>query len=827
MLKKSNLDNITVKDTKNAIPFSPISRARNKEKVPERDRYSHGILIKNSYEEIINNRKSEKDQGKPIVEGAYFEFNGEPDYDVITKSLEDVTNDIKLMNIQKKKDNDDKEFISATVFIPEGAEKVFLKKVEQYLDSEKDTKRGNPKNMKLINGISNIQSANVKSFWIGKIEDIPKDSKKRWCEIWVQNKIKNVRKNLHEEFVNKCNELSIEIKSGKIDFEERSVYLVKAGESDLKSLIETTNLVTEIRLAPETASFFMDLSNKEQSEWVDDLKERVTINKSSNVSVSILDTGINDKNKIISDFFEEDGIETYDKEWKKIDNDGHGTNLAGIAAYFDIEQLLESTDNVQINHDLESVKILPDTGENGPELYGHITDQAVNLLKINRKDNKRVVCLATTTEQSRDGSPSSWSASIDNQIYNDDEKTLFLISAGNTLEDENKQVGYFDASRIHCVESPAQAWNALTVGAYTNKITLKEDIQGFQPIADAGDLSPFSSTSILWEQNKWPIKPDIVCEGGNLLKDSYGNILQDEDLFLLTAHNKPTDRIFGTVWGTSAAVAQAAFIAAEIQSKYKEYNSETIRGLMVHSADWTEKMKNRFIVTGKKAEYAKLLRTFGYGIPNLSKAISCSNNSVNMIVEDDIQPYFKESSIKLKEMNLHKLPWPKDILLDLGEEIVKMKVTLSYFIEPLPGERGWKDKYKYASCNLRFEVNNSDESEEDFKKRINKLMREDDEDKGNGSSGSERWTLGKNNRCIGSIHSDIWEGTAAELCKSNYIAVYPTSGWWKEKDKLEKYNNKVRYSLIVSLETPNEEIDLYTPIITEIQNKVQIEVKVK
>ena len=199
-----------------------------------------------------------------------------------------------------------------------------------------------------------------------------------------------------------------------------------------------------------------------------------------------------------------------------------------------------------------------------------------------------------------------------------------------------------------------------------------------------------------------------------------------------------------------------------------------------------------------------------------------------MIVEDEIQPYIKEkSSIKLKEMNLHKLPWPKEVLLNLGEENVRMKVTLSYFIEPLPGERGWKDKYKYASCNLRFEVNNSDENEEDFKKRINKLMREDNEDKGNGSSGSDRWTLGKNNRCLGSIHSDIWEGTAADLSQANYIAVYPISGWWKEKNKLEKYNNKIRYSLIISLETPNQEIDLYTPIVTQIKNKVPVEIKVK
>ena len=812
MLKNSDLENIKIINSKNAIPFSPVSGPRNKEKIPLRNRIEHGNSIKNSFQKIINDKK-DISESNTIINGTYVEFDGEPDYDIITKSLEDATNDITIMNIQKKKSENKKEFISATVFIPSGAEKVFLNKIEQYLDSEKDTPKGNPKNMKLINGISNIKSVNIESFWIGDLNDIPGDSIKKWCEIWIQNKIKNIGKNLDEEFIKKCKELSLDIKNGKIDFEERSVYLVKANKNDLNELIKKTNIITEIRLAPETANFFVGMSNKEQSNWADDLKSRVEINKNSNVSVSILDTGVNAKNKIISDFFEDDSIVTYNEDWTTADNNGHGTNLAGIAAYFNLEDILQNTQNIKINHDLESAKILPDKDQNEPELYGHITNQATNLLKINRQNNKRIICLATTTNQSNDGKPSSWSAAIDNQIYNEDEKLVFLISSGNTSQEENDKIGYFSASMIHSIESPGQAWNALTVGAYTDKITLTEDVQGGQPVADAGDLSPYSSTSALWDTNKWPIKPDIVCEGGNLMKDSF-NSLQCDDLSLLTAHSKPTERIFDTIWGTSAAVAQASFIAAEIQAKYKDYNAETIRGLMVHSANWTEKMIKRFITTGKKTEYSNLLRTFGYGIPNLSKAIKCSNNSVNMIVEDEIQPYIKEkSSIKLKEMNLHKLPWPKEVLLNLGEENVRMKVTLSYFIEPLPGERGWKDKYKYASCNLRFE--------------INKLMREDNEDKGNGSSGSDRWTLGKNNRCLGSIHSDIWEGTAADLSQANYIAVYPISGWWKEKNKLEKYNNKIRYSLIISLETPNQEIDLYTPIVTQIKNKVPVEIKVK
>src|SRR5690606_17968744 len=114
------------------------------------------------------------------------------------------------------------------------------------------------------------------------------------------------------------------------------------------------------------------------------------------------------------------------------------------------------------------------------------------------------------------------------------------------------------------------------------------------------------------------------------------------------------------------------------------------------------------------------------------------------------------------EIHFYDLPWPNDLLLDMGQIPVTLRVTLSYFIDPGPGEVGWKDKYLYPSFGLRFDVNNIGETTEIFYKRMNKASREENE-KISGKSGSERWQLGTNNRSNGSIHSDIWEGTAADL----------------------------------------------------------------
>ena len=63
-------------------------------------------------------------------------------------------------------------------------------------------------------------------------------------------------------------------------------------------------------------------------------------------------------------------------------------------------------------------------------------------------------------------------------------------------------------------------------------------------------------------------------------------------------------------------------------------------------------------------------------------------------------------------MGLHALPWPVQQLEALGEAIVEMRVTLSYFIEPKPGRRGGfaRIQHRYQSCGLRFEVKRPQES---------------------------------------------------------------------------------------------------------------------
>ena len=236
-------------------------------------------------------------------------------------------------------------------------------------------------------------------------------------------------------------------------------------------------------------------------------------------------------------------------------------------------------------------------------------------------------------------------------------------------------------------------------------------------------------------------------------------------------------------------------------------------------------MREQFLRDQTKTSYARMARVCGYGVPNLERALSSGADSLTLISEAELQPYdLRDGRCVSRDMHLYNLPWPSEILLDLGETPVEMRVTLSYFVEPGPGEVGWQDRYRYPSHVLRFELNSPGESEDDFLRRVNRQAREDDQHPGTEGPG-DKWAIGKA-RDVGSIHADIWQGTAAELSSSNRIAIYPAVGWWRERHHLGRWDRTCRYSLIVSIHTPVENIDIYTPVAVQLGITVPVEVAV-
>lgn len=834
MAEQKRYPHIFLKDTHETTQFTSPKSFPSKVNLPFRNREKHSKKLRRALDtawrqaRLLN--KHRKAVALPTRDGVYLEFQGKADYDVVIRSLEDRRSKIRLLNVREEKDKETQKVTTyATVYIPTDKRKTFLNKIRQYADPNEDTDKGRPRNGPLIEGIEHLRLAVLESFWRDDEKDlIPGETTAAWCEAWLLHE----NDDTEHQFRALARQLKIDCDEGTLTFPERLVMLIQANRRQLTELIEASPHIAEFRRAKETALYWIELPNAEQTQWVRDLASRLSVDERTKVSVCVLDTGVNNGHELLQPILSDDDCQAFHPDWGVNDHNSHGTLISGLAAYGDLQKALDSKQTVTLAHKLESVKILPSGDkQNDSELYGHITQQAISLAEIQAPDRSRIICMAITAKDKRDrGRPSSWSGAIDavTSGYNDpnEQRRLFIVCAGNVDEPDDWK-DYPNSNLTDSIHDPGQSWNALVVGAYTEKTRLTDaDLKDHHPIASKSGLSPFSTTSYIWENRRWPAKPDVVMEGGNVAISPGGEPTECEDLSLLSTYHLPSVRQFSSINATSAACAQAAWMAAQIQTAYPEAWPETIRGLIVHSADWTEQMKQDFLDHPEKCiktEFADLLRICGYGVPDLARARECAANSLTLIAQETLQPFEKNKgkSPHAKDMHIHEIPWPVEVLRDLGETEIKLRITLSYFVEPGPGEVGWKDRYRYPSHALRFDLISPNETPEQFRIRINKAAREDGE-KSDTSSRTDRWTIGSNGRDLGSIHSDIWTGTAADIAECHYVGIYPVTGWWKERHYLGFCNKQARYSLIVSISTPEQAVDLYTPVAVKLKVPIEI-----
>ena len=195
---------------------------------------------------------------------------------------------------------------------------------------------------------------------------------------------------------------------------------------------------------------------------------------------------------------------------------------------------------VTVSHRLESVKLVPDAGVNPHHLLGVMTRRAINT--VEQTVRRRTFTIAATTDEDtpHDGAPTSWSTEVDQLAAGvSGDRTiprLILVSAGNTDNFKftaDPYLGTCDHPDNE-LESPAQAWNAISVGAYTEK-TMLPAADSLTVVAPFGDLSPSSRTAS-WSST-WPLKPDIVLEGGNWAAGTIPPPMRHSDLSLLTVHH--------------------------------------------------------------------------------------------------------------------------------------------------------------------------------------------------------------------------------------------------------------------------------------------------
>ena len=298
-------------------------------KIPRRNRNQHGRRILQQLEQVWQESNNEFLVAFPERTGIYLEFISSPGFELAIKSLENLRQGIRLCNVRtvkRKVKKEETEITLATVFIPNNKREFFFKKVEQYLTEE--TKNGKPKNTKLIDSIEELRTALlIESFWTDNSDLIP-DEEPDWCEVWLRWNEDD--KEVIIRFESLLLEQQINSKSGYLKFPERLVKLVKVNREQLQNLSRFSDDIAEYRKAKDTAEFFLNLEPFEQQEWAEDLLNRLSVNKDSQITICLLDTGVNNGNPLINPVLNNNNLLTVNSTWGTNDHHGHGTLMAGI-----------------------------------------------------------------------------------------------------------------------------------------------------------------------------------------------------------------------------------------------------------------------------------------------------------------------------------------------------------------------------------------------------------------------------------------------------------------------------------------------------------------
>jgi len=814
----ANSPHFVLKDTRQAVDYTSTQRGGTKKNGPPRpERKTHADQLLRSLEQA--EKKATASQAKePAREGLQFipmVFDQSSDFDLEIEQLENTSPGTRIVSAKER--DGKKEYLVA---VPNSEVSKFADKFRDYRDKQ-TAKKQTPLNEKLASSISKIDAAELEDYWTDASETLPPSDQSLWWEVWLNTTSSD--EDVAAWFRATANKLKINVSSQQVVFPDRVVILGYASFDGWRQFSGLLNHLAELRKANIVAGEFTSLPPSGQAEFINDLIGRTTTASANDGRICILDTGVNRGHPLLEQSLSSDDTQAWDSEWGASDHAGHGTEMAGVCLYGSLRDSLYGTEQLELKHRLESVKILPPQNANDAPDYGPITVGSMALAEIVSPDANRVYCMAITAPGDDQWRPTLWSAAIDQAASgaNDDVRRLIAISTGNIREDTGKN--YPHENYVSSIEDPSQSWNALTVGAYTELAWVQETgLEGYAPIAKPGTLSPGSRTSMCWGESSWPYKPDVVFEGGNYAKDLSGFITNVDDLEVLTTRSEASsDALLGTTRDTSAATAQAAHMAATLQAEYPAFWPETIRGLIVHSAQWTPQMLEEF----PTSERRNRVRVYGMGVPDLERARRSARGIATMVIEDSLQP-FKHGSSKNEsnEMHLHDLPLPKEVLEDLGSTQIKMRVTLSYFIEPNPPRRGYVAQYQYASHALRFSVRRPEETPTRMTQRLSRALWPLGENGKKHSpetvSDDRNWELKESLVTRGSIHSDYWSGTAARLASSNLIAVYPVTGWWRYRRDQSVVEKQARYALIVTISTNDAKVDLFSMISNEIQNRV-------
>ena len=523
--------------------------------------------------------------------------------------------------------------------------------------------------------------------------------------------------------------------------------------------------------------------------------------------VCIIDSGIQENHRLLSESIissESTNYDTFDNTTSDLyGNGGHGTRVAGAVLF---GENIPSGGVFQPHCFLLNARVLNRFNQMSSSLYPPALIKDI----VNNFETAKIFNMSINmTIPCRIVHMSPWAAMID--LLSHQKGVLFVVSTGN-LKDSTSQVTnpgiieHLSAGRNYpdylyeasCrISDPAQSKFAITVGSVC--LSDFEDLDRIS-FGKRDQISSFSRTGLgLWGG----IKPEVVEYAGDWVREKLGANLSYESSInplLLRVGGTGVDR---NAIGTSFAAPKVTHIASRIQAELPGQNALLYKALVIQSARLPEQVFRQPTL--------EAIRTFGYGIPNLTRALDNSQRRVTLTTV---------SSVKPGNANLYTINIPPELRRQGASFDMLIEVTLCFTAIP---RRTRRKTQSYLSSWLSWESSKLGESFETFKTRVLKYIDNPDAEIDQDID-TISWSIWSN-PLWGAIKGLKRQDSATQkdwvILKSNRLteqlsfSIIGHKGW--EKD----LNIGIPFSFTVSIEALEGELEVYENI--RLSNQITIE----
>ena len=530
--------------------------------------------------------------------------------------------------------------------------------------------------------------------------------------------------------------------------------------------------------------------------------------------VCILDSGINSNHPLLRSSVAE--AESFIAGEEPEDEAGHGTAVAGIILYGDLEKCLVSN-HWKPDVWLYSGKVMIKS----PGLDEAVFDPGTIEQSIEKavayfagEQGCRIFNISFGNENSPyDGRHIRGIAYTLDRLAREYD-VLFVVSAGNFRGTENlpradwrtEYPEYLLADESLIID-PAPALNVLTVGALANHTaTANEQRYGYLEInelcpAAEDQPAPFTRHG---PSIKGAIKPDLVAHGGNLAAPLGRHGVQfnptDRRLGVLTLnHNYLGGTLLKDISGTSFSAPYITHLAGRLLGFYPSASANLLRALLVNHADIPDACRTVF----PEQLQGHIRQVAGYGKVNNDTLFRSTEYEVVLLAEDAIE---NETS------QFYELPLPEAYLRS-NRATRQLRVSLAY----CPPVR--TTRLEYAATKISFRLVRGNSLEE-VQRHFNHALKKDVETISDSSAANREISCKEREK--GTVQSSIW----------HFRQLSPKYRWFvvvtrQDKDWGIPLCKEVEdYALVATVsDRDNQEVQLYTQIQVRIREQARARIR--